>query len=127
MPKYACNEFIKGVARLDWCTVEFGLIETATGLKVYGAEILSSGSEIRHAVEHPTPRRLTFDLLRVMRSDDRIDRMQDTYFVIDGFAQRFDATAPCYERLRGLSTIAADRAAEGDRGVVPRGDGDVTR
>jgi phenylalanine-4-hydroxylase len=57
-----------------------------------------------------------------MRTEYRIDRFQDTYFVIDGFDQLFEATrpdfAPLYRELEGLSDIAPDAAAPGDR-MVP--------
>ena len=39
------------LARLYWYTVEFGLIRTAQGLKIYGAGILSSAKEVQHAIE----------------------------------------------------------------------------
>jgi phenylalanine-4-hydroxylase len=107
------------LARLYWYTVEFGLIATDRGLRVYGAGILSSGGEIRYAIEDARPQRVGFDLLRIMRTEYRIDRMQDTYFVIASFDELFAATAPdftpYYVRLRALPVIAADAAAPGDR------------
>jgi phenylalanine-4-hydroxylase len=49
-----------------------------------------------------------------MRTDYRIDRFQDTYFVIDSFDQLMRDTAPdftpIYARIRGLAPIAADQA-----------------
>ena len=72
---------------------------------------------------HPAPRRLAFDLLRVMRTEYRIDRFQDTYFVIDGFDRLFAATSPdftpLYRRLEVLPDIAPDGTAPGDS-IVPR-------
>jgi len=56
------------LARLYWYTVEFGLIDTPGGLRIYGAGILSSPSEIDHALASPEPRRIAFDLRRVMRT-----------------------------------------------------------
>ena len=98
------------LARLYWYTIEFGLIRTPSGLKAYGAGILSSGGEIRYCIDEPRPKRLAFDLERVMRTDYNIDRMQDTYFVIDSFAQLFRDTAPdftpIYARLRNATVFA---------------------
>jgi phenylalanine-4-hydroxylase len=92
------------LARLYWYTVEFGLIRTAAGLRIYGSGIVSSKGESIYCLEDPRPNRLAFDLLRVMRTQYRIDDFQETYFVIDGFDQLFDATrpdfTPYYERLR---------------------------
>ncbi len=107
------------LARLYWYTVEFGLIATPAGLRAYGAGILSSAAELRHSVLSPEPQRLGFDVERIMRTHYRIDSYQSTYFVIDGFAQLFDATAPdftpLYERVAAQSELAADARLPGDR------------
>ncbi len=110
------------LARLYWYTVEFGLIRREEGLRIYGAGILSSRTESVYCLEEPAPQRLDFDLMRVMRTKYRIDRFQDTYFVIDGFDQLFEATRPdfmpLYRELEDLDDIASDAAAPGDR-MVP--------
>jgi phenylalanine-4-hydroxylase len=87
------------LARLYWYTVEFGLIATPRGLRVYGAGILSSAGETTYALTSLKPQRLGFELRRVLRTPYRIDDYQDTYFVIDSFAQLFDATAPDFAPL----------------------------
>jgi phenylalanine-4-hydroxylase len=106
------------LARLYWYTVEFGLMRTPQGLRVYGAGILSSGGEIVYAIESPQPRRIVFDLERLLRTEYRIDRFQDTYFVIGDFAQLIADTAPdftaLYERVRTLPVFAPDAAAPRD-------------
>jgi phenylalanine-4-hydroxylase len=100
------------LARLYWYTIEFGLMNTPQGVRAYGAGLLSSGGELAYCVEDPKPRRRPFDLERVMRTEYRIDRYQDTYFVIDSFAQLMRETAPdftpIYARIRSLPTFAAD-------------------
>jgi phenylalanine-4-hydroxylase len=82
------------LARLYWYTVEFGLIDTPEGLRIYGAGIVSSGSEPQHALQSSDPARVAFDLERLMRSEYKIDTFQATYFVIDSFEQLFEATSP---------------------------------
>jgi phenylalanine-4-hydroxylase len=79
------------LARLYWYTVEFGLIRTKDGLKAYGAGILSSAAETRHAIEGEGVQRLPFDAHRVMNSPYEIDKLQSTYFVLDDFSQLFEA------------------------------------
>jgi phenylalanine-4-hydroxylase len=107
------------LARLYWYTVEFGLIDTAHGLRVYGAGILSSPGELERALADPTPLRIGFDLRRVLRTVYEIDDFQKTYFVIDGFAQLFEQTAqdftPIYEQLLPLPACTPDHAQPGDR------------
>ena len=107
------------LARLYWYTVEFGLIREPEGLRSYGAGILSSPGEVDYAVSSPKPRRVLFDLRRIMRSLYRIDAYQETYFVIDSFQQLFDATepdfTPLYRELKQLSDLPAGGAAPEDR------------
>ena len=103
------------LSRLYWYSIEFGLIREASGLRAYGAGILSSSGELPYAVQSPEPQRLPLQLERTMRTRYKIDSYQQTYFVIDSFEQLFDMTAadfaPVYERLRGLPEFAADERA----------------
>jgi phenylalanine-4-hydroxylase len=116
--KAARLDSLKHLARLYWYTVEFGLMRTPGGLRVYGAGLLSSPGELLYAAESAEPRRVKFDLERLLRTEYRIDRFQDTYFVIDGFEQLIDDTAPdftpVYERIRRLPVIAPDEATWDD-------------
>jgi len=106
------------LARLYWYTVEFGLIATPNGLRAYGAGILSSTGELRHSVLSPAPQRLGFDVERIMRTQYRIDSFQSTYFVINGFEQLFEATAPdftpLYERVARQDELVADARLASD-------------
>jgi phenylalanine-4-hydroxylase len=79
------------LARLYWFTVEFGLIRTKHGLKIYGAGILSSAREVGHAIGGEGVERLPFEAAKVMRRPYEIDRLQNTYFVLDDFRQLFEA------------------------------------
>lgn len=122
--KAARLDSLKFLARLYWYTVEFGLVATSKGLRVYGAGILSSGGEIVHSVESPEPRRVRFSLERLLRTDYNIDRYQETYFVIDSFRQLIDDTAPdftpLYERIRTLPTYGPAQIVADDISVAAR-------
>lgn len=78
------------LARLYWFTVEFGLINTKNGLRIYGGGILSSIGESVYSLESSVPKRHNFDLLQVLRTTYRYDEMQKNYFVIDSFDFLFD-------------------------------------
>ena len=98
------------LARLYWYTVEFGLIQQADGLRIYGAGIVSSYAESIFALEDPSPNRIAFDLMRVMRSHYRIDDFQQNYFVVSSMEQLLQVTvatdfAPLYQRLESLPDI----------------------
>jgi phenylalanine-4-hydroxylase len=92
------------LSRLYWFTVEFGLIDTPKGLRIYGAGIISSPGETVFSLESPSPNRLKFDLERVMQTAYRVDDFQQTYFVIDSFEDLFRQTyadfGPIYKRLK---------------------------
>ncbi|OYW43708.1 MAG: phenylalanine 4-monooxygenase [Rhodobacterales bacterium 12-64-8] len=116
---------LKNLAALYWYTVEFGLIETPKGVRIYGAGISSSKDESIFALEDPSPNRIRFDLERVMRTGYRIDDFQQTYFVIRSYDDLFRATvdtdfAPLYGRLGDGVGYAADDVLASD-GVITRG------
>jgi len=112
---------LPNLARLYWYTVEFGLIrDQASGtLRIYGSGIVSSHKESIYCLDSPAPKRIAFDLLRIMRTNYKIDDLQAVYFVIDDFEQLFDATrpdfTPYYEQLKTLPDIAPGAVIAGDR------------
>jgi phenylalanine-4-hydroxylase len=110
---------IERLARLYWYTVEFGLVQGADGLRLYGAGIVSSRAESIFALEDASPNRVGFDLRRLMRTAYRIDDFQQTYFVIDSFESLLDATlntdfAPLYAELAGTPDLAVDALTPDD-------------
>ncbi|PWK92571.1 phenylalanine 4-monooxygenase [Fulvimonas soli] len=118
------REALTNLTRLYWYTVEFGLIHTDEGMRIYGAGIVSSKGESIYCLDSPAPNRIGFDLERVMSTRYRIDTYQQTYFVIDSFEQLFEATrpdfTPIYARLKAQPAHAAADVLAGDR-VFNRG------
>jgi len=114
------------LARLYWYTVEFGLIATADGLRIYGAGIVSSPAETVFSLESPSPNRVGFELERLMRIDYRIDDFQETYFVIDDYATLFAALdrdlRGVYPRVALKRDLAPGEIARDDH-VLTRGTG----
>lgn len=76
--------------RLFWFTVEFGLILTPKGLRIYGGGILSSIGETSYSVESNLPQRQLFNPLAALRTPYRIDEMQSVYFVIQNYQELYD-------------------------------------
>ncbi|NNE83765.1 MAG: phenylalanine 4-monooxygenase [Alphaproteobacteria bacterium] len=97
------------LARLYWYTVEFGLLRTPDGPRIYGAGIMSSKGESIYCLDDPHPNRIAFDLKRILRTRYRIDDFQETYFVIDSFEQLMGETAPdfapIYRQVAELAEI----------------------
>jgi phenylalanine-4-hydroxylase len=115
-------EHLHHLARLYWYTVEFGLLATPAGLRIYGAGIVSSKAETAFSLQDPSPNRLGFDLERVMRTPYRIDDFQQTYFVVPSLEALRDATladfAPLYARLRGAPDLPIAVVLAGDRTIT---------
>nr|WP_298373248.1 phenylalanine 4-monooxygenase [uncultured Halomonas sp.] len=70
------------LARLYWMTVEFGLVDTAQGRRIYGGGIISSPKETLHALSN-VPAHHPFDPIDALRTPYRIDILQPLYYVID--------------------------------------------
>ncbi len=115
---------LHNLARLYWYTVEFGLLQTPQGVRIYGAGIVSSRAESIFALDDPSPNRLGFDLERVMRTPYRIDDFQQVYFVVPSLQALLDATlqdfGPIYQWLSGVGDIPIEQIEPSDR-VVTRG------
>jgi phenylalanine-4-hydroxylase len=119
---YAGNAALQNLARLYWYTVEFGLMQTPSGLRIFGAGILSSAGESVFALESPRPRRVAFECERVLRTRYEIDHYQNIYFVLSGYddlpalrPEELDAHIASARRQEDIAPgnlIASDRLAE---------------
>src|SRR5215469_11963299 len=115
---------LANLARLYWYTIEFGLIRTGAGPRIFGAGIMSSVSESIFALESNSPNRISFNLERVMRTKYVIDDFQQIYFVIDSFERLLQVCyqdfGPLYERMKTAPDIEPHEVVKGD-GVISRG------
>ncbi len=104
------------LARVYWYTVEFGLVQEPSGLKVYGAGIASSFTETQFSVDSVSPHRVPFELNRVMRTHYRIDDFQETYFVLKGLKELLALGtidfAPLYQSLAATQEFAPGDIAD---------------
>jgi phenylalanine-4-hydroxylase len=76
---------VLALKRFSWFSIEFGLMEHAGGLKVFGAGILSSTREIPFSLFSPEVTRRPFVTDEVIETDYDPSRMQDHLFVIPSF------------------------------------------
>jgi phenylalanine-4-hydroxylase len=116
---------LKRLARLYWYTVEFGLVEEAGALRIYGSGIVSSRGESIFALDDPSPNRIAFDLKRVMQTEYRIDDYQQSYFVIPSFDELLRQTvetdfAPLYAAMEGERDLTPADLIPTDR-IITRG------
>ncbi len=122
---------LANLARLYWYTVEFGLMETPEGLRIFGAGIVSSRTETIFALDSNSPNRLGFDLGRVMRTLYRIDDFQQVYFVIPSLQNLLDVTVgtdfgPLYAKISHMPDIPIAAIEPSDK-VFTQGTQDYAR
>lgn len=72
---------ILALKRFSWFSIEFGLIEEASAVKVFGAGILSSTGEIPYSLHSPDVKREPFVTEVVINTDYDASRMQDHLFI----------------------------------------------
>jgi phenylalanine-4-hydroxylase len=80
---------IRAMARFFWFTIEFGLMRGRDGLKVYGSGLLSSHSEIAHAIEAPEVQRYPIQLEWAINQGFEINHYQPLLFIVDSFDHLF--------------------------------------
>ena len=118
------------LARVYWYTVEFGLVQQADGLRIYGAGIASSATESLFALDSASPNRVAFKLPRVLRTRYVIDDFQRSYFVINNLDELLELAhidfLPLYEQADGLPEFEAGELTMQDR-VISHGDGTYHR
>jgi phenylalanine-4-hydroxylase len=74
-------ERFRELERLFWFGVEFPLIETSHGRRIFGAGIVSSIGECEYALSDE-PEVLPFSIDVVRKREFRIDEMQKTIFIL---------------------------------------------
>lgn len=118
------------LARVYWYTVEFGLVQQADGLRIYGSGIASSNVESVFALDDASPNRIGFELERVMCTRYRIDDFQESYFVLDDLSDLLALAdidfAPVYARVRQRGELEPGDVLASDR-VLHRGSGSYHR
>jgi phenylalanine-4-hydroxylase len=75
------GEQVLALKRFSWFSIEFGLIEEAGAVKVFGAGILSSTGEIPYSLLSPEVTRRPFATDVVINTDYDPSRMQDRLFI----------------------------------------------
>ena len=112
------------LARLYWYTIEFGLMRTPNGLRIFGAGIMSSVAESIFALESELPHRVVFNLERVMRTKYVIDDFQEIYFAISSFEDLLEECyqdfGRLYDRMETLPDIEPTKLVADDE-VITKG------
>ena len=87
------TSILKAMARFFWFTIEFGLMESESGMKVYGSGLLSSYGEIVHSIESPCVQRYPIQLEWVINQSFEINTYQPLLFYVRNFDHLFELVA----------------------------------
>lgn len=106
------DSILLALSRFFWFSVEFGLMLTRDGMKACGSGLLSSYSEIEHAVCSPAVERRPFDLEEVIHQPFDIDHFQPRLYYIESFEHLYYLVGVLEDWLRAgrLDHIAHDDA-----------------
>ena len=83
------TSIVKAMARFFWFTIEFGLMNSRGGLRVYGSGLLSSYGEIEHAIESPAVQRFPLQLEWIINQGFEIHHYQPLLFIAESFEHLF--------------------------------------
>lgn len=86
---HCLTSIVKAMARFFWFTIEFGLMQSGTGIRVYGSGLLSSFGEIEHAVTAPDVQRYPLQLEWAINQGFAIDHYQPLLFIVQSFDHLF--------------------------------------
>jgi phenylalanine-4-hydroxylase len=108
------TSIIRAMARFFWFTIEFGLMQSPQGLRVYGSGLLSSYGEIEHAIESPEVQRYPLQLEWAINQGFEIDHYQPLLFIVDSFDHLFSLVD---ELERWMKAGKLSNVAPGEPGV----------
>ena len=108
------SSIFKALARFFWFTIEFGLMRSPTGLKVYGSGLLSSYGEIAHAIDSAEVQRYPVQLEWVINQSFEIDHYQPLLFIVDSFDHLFELVG---ELERWMRNGRLDNVSPGEPAV----------
>ena len=111
------TSIIKAMARFFWFTVEFGLMQSKDGLRVYGSGLLSSFGEIEHSIVSPEVQRFPIQLEWAINQGFEIDHYQPLLFIVDSFDHLFSLVDELERWMRAgkLNNVAPGEPSVNER------------
>lgn len=91
-------DLLQQFERLFWFSIEFGLIKTGKGIRVFGAGIASSIGECEYALSEE-PEVVPFDIEVIRKQDFRIDKMQKKLFLLENVGQLYSSLPVLCEKV----------------------------
>jgi phenylalanine-4-hydroxylase len=114
---HTLTSVIRAMARFFWFTIEFGLMRSKDGLRVYGSGLLSSFGEIEHSITSPNVQRYPLQLEWAINQAFEIDHFQPLLFIVDSFDHLFSLVDQLEKWMRQgkLSNVAPGEPAVNER------------
>jgi len=94
------TSIFRAMARFFWFTIEFGLMQSRNGLRVYGSGLLSSFGEIEHAVCAPDVERRPMQIEAAIHQTFEIDHYQPLLFIVDSFDHLYSLVDELEHRMK---------------------------
>jgi len=94
------TSIFRAMARFFWFTIEFGLMRSRNGLRVYGSGLLSSFGEIEHAVCSPDVERRPMQIEAAIHQTFEIDHYQPLLFIVDSFDHLYSLVDELEHRMK---------------------------
>lgn len=82
--RMANDEQLEGLGRIYWYTIEYGLVAVEDEIKAYGAGLLSSFKELKHAFSDEVERR-PFVLEEVIEQEYTYSNMQPLLYIVPSY------------------------------------------
>jgi len=82
--RLANDEQLEGLGRIYWYTIEYGLVEAEGDIKAYGAGLLSSFKELKHAFSDEVERK-PFVLEEVIEQEYTYSHMQPILYIVPSY------------------------------------------
>jgi phenylalanine-4-hydroxylase len=77
-------------SRIYWFTIEFGLIDTAKGIRIMGAGILPSVAEISSVMKNDDVNKKPFDLIEIAKTSYAVTQKQPIYYILKSLKQLYN-------------------------------------
>lgn len=95
-------DLLRQFERFFWFTVEFGLVETPKGRRIFGAGIASSVAECDYALSDQVEV-IPFSVEAVCRQEFRIDEMQKRLFLLPSVQHLYDSLDELRARMKRIA------------------------
>ncbi|MCB0415345.1 MAG: hypothetical protein KDD50_13500 [Bdellovibrionales bacterium] len=92
------EDLFRQFERFFWFTIEFALVKTPNGNRIFGAGIASSVGECEYALSGK-PKLLPFDVDVIRKREFYIDDMQDTLFLLENKDQLYKSLDYLYQQV----------------------------